>query len=201
MRLFRLPFFAGLLYPRALRRLKTDKRELVLTFDDSPDPESTPQVLRVLDDHHVRAVFFCTGRNAEKYPELMSLIRSKGHFTGNHGYDHINGLKNPLKDYMENVSRAAGFTSQEIFRPPYGRMKLSQYRELAKSYRIVLWDLMPYDFDRQMGKDKCLNVLKKKLRPGSVIVLHDTHASLLLSFLDELLSYAEKNGYSFVNNI
>ncbi len=201
MRLFRPVFFARLLYPEALFRMKTDRKELVLTFDDGPDQESTPVLLDILDDHKVKALFFCTGNKAEKNPHLVSLIRSKGHIVCNHGYDHPDGMKISLDDYLDDVSHAAVFTSSVIFRPPYGRMRISQYRELIKRYKIILWDLMPYDFDRKMGKDKCLDVLEKKLRPGSVIVLHDTPSSLLISFLDEFLSFAADKGFGFISEI
>lgn len=201
MRLFRPPFPVRLFYPQALMRLRTEKKELVLTFDDGPDPESTPGILEILERHNTRALFFCTGRNAEKYPELTGRIRSAGHKTGNHGYDHIDGLRYSEKDYAENAIRGAEFTSTEIFRPPYGRMRKSQYRLMAGNYRIIMWDLMPYDFDNRMKPGKCLDIMKKKTRPGSIIVLHDTGTSLVLSFLDEFLDFASSNGYVFVTDI
>lgn len=83
-------------------------------------------------------------------------------------------------------------------RPPYGRIRPSQYSELSKNYRIFFWDLMPYDFDSRMTGKKVLNILKKRIRTGSVIVLHDKASSSVLSFLEEFIKYAKDKGYRFV---
>jgi peptidoglycan/xylan/chitin deacetylase (PgdA/CDA1 family) len=198
MRLFRPFIRSGLLLPAATFRIKTKNKELCLSFDDGPDPESTPKIIDILNAHNIKALFFCSGQKAEKYPGLVNLILSSGHIVGNHGYRHLDGWKTLAKNYIENVSVAARFTSSVLFRPPYGRIRSSQYRELAKTYEIMFWDLMPYDFDDKVGKDKTLSVLKKKIRPGSIIVLHDTVTSTALSFLNEFINYAEHEGNKFV---
>jgi peptidoglycan/xylan/chitin deacetylase (PgdA/CDA1 family) len=198
MRLFRPFFRSGLLWPEATFRIKTKNNEICLSFDDGPDPKSTLEILEILKNHDIKALFFCTGLKAEKYPELVNRICSGGHIIGNHGYRHLNGWKTSSGEYIKNVSDAAGFTSSDLFRPPYGRIRPSQYRKLANSYKIIFWDLMPYDFDSKIGKDKTLAVLKKKIRPGSIIVLHDTVESTVLSFLGEFIDYAENKGYKFI---
>ena len=60
-----------------------------------------------------------------------------------------------------------------------------------------MWDIMPYDFDREFGCSKSLAVLKRLIRPGSIIVLHDNEESTCPDFLDEFLSYATDKGYRF----
>jgi peptidoglycan-N-acetylglucosamine deacetylase len=198
MRLFRPFIRSGLLFPSAIFRIKTQNKELCLSFDDGPDPVSTPGILDILKAHNIKALFFCSGQNAEKYPGLVNLILSAGHIPGNHGYRHLDGWKTPSKEYIENVSEGDRLTSSVLFRPPYGRIRLSQYRRLAKKYSIVFWDLMPYDFDNKMGKDRMLVILKEKIRPGSIIVLHDTSGSTALSFLNDFIDYAVNEGYKFV---
>ena len=198
MRLFRPFFFLRLLYPEAIFRIKTREKELCLTFDDGPTPESTPRIIDILEKHCIRALFFCSGQQAEKHPSLISLIRSKGHIIGNHGYRHLNGYITNTQVYTRNISKAAKYTSENLMRPPYGRIRPSQYRELSKNYRVVFWDLMPYDFDEQLTGEKVLKILRKRIRPGSVIVLHDKKSSSVLSFLDEFIKYAEDEGYKFV---
>jgi peptidoglycan/xylan/chitin deacetylase (PgdA/CDA1 family) len=71
---------------------------------------------------------------------------------------------------------------------------------MKKKYKIVFWDLMPYDFDEKLNGKGVFNILKKKIRPGSIIVLHDMVTSTCLSFLDEFIKYAETNGYKFVTS-
>lgn len=196
MRLFRPSFLAGFLYSGAIFRLKTTERILFLTFDDGPDPISTVQLLDILRTYRIPAVFFCNGAAAEKYPELIGLIRQDGHLTGNHGYNHPDGWKTNSIAYQEDVKKASYFTSNKIFRPPYGRLTLKQ-RKLLKSYKIVLWDLMPYDFDPSFGRENCLRVLKNKIRPGSIIVLHDKVSSCANAILEDFIMFALREGYQF----
>lgn len=198
MRLFRPFFLLKLFYPKAIFRINTDNKELCLTFDDGPHPDSTPRILSILGTHNLKAIFFCSGEAAEKYPWLIALIISKGHIIGNHGYRHLNGWITNTQVYVNNVLKAAKFTSPYLFRPPYGRIRPAQFSELVKKYRIVFWDLMPYDFDIQMSSEKILRVMKKRIRPGSVIVLHDKPSSAVFSVLGEFVSYAESEGYEFV---
>jgi len=197
MRLFRPCFITACLYPEAIFRIKTAEKFLYLTFDDGPDPDSTPELLNLLQSYNIKGVFFCDGRAAEKYPELIDLILSQGHAVGNHAYSHPDGWLTSTGKYMSDVSKAAEFTSSSLFRPPFGRMKTGQYRKLKKDYRIVLWDLMPYDFDKTFGSGKSIAVLKKKLRPGSIIVLHDKPSSNAIRIISEFVPYAVNMGWRF----
>lgn len=198
MRLFRPCFFAGCFYPDALFRIKTNEKLLCLTFDDGPDPDSTPELIDILDGHNIKALFFCDGRAAEKYPDLIGQITSKGHIIGNHGYSHLDGWKTSTESYLTDVSLADSHTSSCIFRPPYGRLRSEQYRKLKETYKIVFWDVMPYDFDRGFGSKESMKVIKTKIRQGSIIVLHDTKYSTARSFLDEFIEYSSVKGYRFV---
>jgi peptidoglycan/xylan/chitin deacetylase (PgdA/CDA1 family) len=197
MRLFRPCFLAVLLFPEVLFRGKTTEKVLYLTFDDGPNISSTPALLNILAKHKIRAVFFCPGKSASGNPELVNRIKSEGHIVGNHGYNHINGLFTSKRKYLIDVQKAAEYTSENLFRPPYGILSFPQYRELKKTYRIVLWDIMPFDFDRKFGSKRSLAILKKLVRPGSVIVLHDTERSTVLKFLEDFILFAAGEGYGF----
>ena len=197
MRLFRPCFIAGWLYPEAIFRIKTDEKLLCLTFDDGPHPDSTPELLDILDKYNIPAIFFCDGRAAEKYPELVELIRSKGHVTGNHGYMHLNGWRSSAKDYIEDISKADSFIKPALLRPPFGRVTRGQYKILKERYKIVFWDIMPYDFDKSFGSQRSLGVLKKRMRPGSIIVLHDTPSSSANKITGDFIVYAISSGFRF----
>lgn len=80
--------------------------KVTLTFDDGPDPEVTPKVLDVLDSHGVKAYFFVTGSKAEKHPELIRLIVSRGHTVGNHTYTHSPLFPVSGKTFIEDDIRA-----------------------------------------------------------------------------------------------
>lgn len=197
MRFFSISSFARLIYPGAVFRIKTKEKILCLTFDDGPDPDSTPELLEILDRHKIKAAFFCDGRAAELYPVLVQKIRVEGHLVGNHGYNHLNGWVTSLKDYCSDVDHASRFTSGIFFRPPYGLLRINQYRRLQNTYKIFFWDVMPYDFDRDFEPERSLKILNKRIRPGSVIVLHDRQDSSSRIFLNEFLECSFKKGYSF----
>ncbi len=198
IRLYRPLFISQCIYRKALFRLKTRERTLCLTFDDGPSPGSTERILELLGESGIKAVFFCTGSRASSNPGLMNMIRSANHLIGNHGYNHISGFSSGTEDYLKNCTDASKLTSDKIFRPPFGRMKISQYKKLSDMFSIVMWDLMSYDFDRNLGAERSLAVLKKKIRPGSIIVLHDKPESTVQEFLEEFIKYCMKEGYRFV---
>jgi len=197
MRLFRPWPFSAIIYPSALLRIRTGDKTACLTFDDGPDPSSTPAILKILDKFNVKAVFFCSAEAAAKHPEVTAAIRSAGHLTGNHGYRHLDGWKTPAGIYLNNVMEADSLTSDKYFRPPFGRMTPRQYRELSKKYKIILWDIMAYDFDPAFGAEKSLSVLNNKLRPGSIIVLHDSQLSSCTSFLESFIKTSLSRNYRF----
>lgn len=197
MRFIRPFLFSGFLYPDALFRIKTGNKILYLTFDDGPDPGSTPVLLTILEKHNVKAVFFCTGQAVEKYPALVSGIRKKGHLVGNHGYAHLDGWKTTVNEYLTDINKSAGLTSGTLFRPPYGHLRISQYRHLKKNFKIIFWDIMPYDFDSGLASSGSLELLKKKIRPGSIIVLHDSADSKCIHFLEEFIETSVSRGYRF----
>ena len=197
MRFFRPLLLAKLFYPDAVFRIRTSEKILYLTFDDGPDPGSTPLILEILEQKNAKAVFFCSGKAAEAYPALVGTIRKQGHMVGNHCYDHLNGWRTSNDRYCNEVDRASVFTSDRIFRPPYGRMKQQQYRLLRRKYKIFMWDLMSYDYDRNFGAQRTLNAVKSKMRPGSVIVFHDKPSSSSFLMLRDFLEFSAARGYRF----
>lgn len=198
MRIFRPCFIAGWIYPEAIFRISTNEKLICLTFDDGPDPLSTPVLLEILGKHNIKALFFCNGRAAEKYPDQVERILADGHLTGNHSYSHSNGWYSGVKSYVQDVEKASALTSDKWFRPPYGRLRLLQYYKLRTKYKIVFWDIMPYDFDNSFPYEDSLKVLLKKIRPGSVIVLHDSYRSSSHFFLGRFIEEAVIRGYRFV---
>lgn len=201
IRFFRPGLIASLMYPGAIFRIKTTEKLLYLTFDDGPDKCSTSLLLEILDKYKIKAIFFCNGVKAAEFPDLVRNIRDKGHIIGNHGWNHEDGWKTPLKRYISNIKRADGLTSPELFRPPYGHLGICQFRKLTQKYKIVFWDILPYDFDRKFQKEKSLEVLKRRIRPGSVIVLHDSAFSSSPVILEEFLQYALGKGFRFDNKL
>ncbi|TGD57303.1 polysaccharide deacetylase family protein [Flavobacterium humi] len=162
--------------------------KIYLTFDDGPTPEATQWILDTLKENGVLATFFCIGHNIEKHPEIFDKIIAEGHAIGNHTFNHLQGWKTRTKDYLENIARceerisakispANGNSTQreKLFRPPYGKIKPAQSRKLqGLGYKIIMWDVLTADFDRNVSPEKCLENATQKVTPGSIIVFHDS---------------------------
>ncbi|MEZ4999894.1 MAG: polysaccharide deacetylase family protein [Bacteroidales bacterium] len=191
------PYLFRLLYPGAIFRVANNDKKVYLTFDDGPTPGVTEQVLSILEETGVKATFFCTGRRAENSRDLFEQIGIRGFATANHGYDHLKGWGRGKRVYIKNVSEGAEQTGSKLFRPPYGSVTPGQFRSLKNRFTIVFWDIILYDFDATFSPGQILRVAQKKLRPGSIIVLHDSSKSSCLRFLPDLIKLVRKEGYTF----
>ncbi len=202
MYLTRTPAFIQCLFPGFLWRSDAQERQLYLTFDDGPVPQITPWVLDVLKDYEAQATFFCVGENVSRYPEIFRRIRREGHAVGNHTYNHISGWAHDPEVYLENVSTCAQLVDSDLFRPPYGRINRKQARSLlGNNYRIVMWDILSGDFDREIEPDQCYHNVVDNARPGSIIVFHDSvkAEANLRSALPKVLDFFARQGYAFAS--
>lgn len=199
MYLVRLPFFVRWFFPDAICRIKTKEKVAYLTFDDGPVPEVTPWVLDLLDKENIKATFFCVGDNVFKYPELFNRLVRDGHKVGNHTFNHLQAFKNDKQAYLSNVSLAEEYIKSNLFRPPHGQLKFTISRVLRKKYTIVFWDLLSCDFDMHKSGEDCFNIIKNKIREGSIIVFHDSiKAEKNMKYaLPKTIEYLKKQGYSF----
>src|SRR5690606_5436437 len=136
--LFILPY----LYSNAVWRLKEEKNNIFLTFDDGPIPEITPWILDCLKEKDVKACFFCVGDNVRKYPELYQRILDEGHQVGNHTFNHLKGWDQEDSNYLDNIAQCRTLVDSQLFRPPYGRLKKSQLSQVSKNYEVIMWDVL-----------------------------------------------------------
>ena len=150
------------------------KKHIYLTFDDGPTPEVTPWVLEQLRKYNAKATFFCLGRNVDRYPELYQQILDEGHAVGNHSYSHLKGSQTKSTEYYDDIKLAGETIQSRLYRPPYGRFRKSQIRELRKKYQIVMWDVLSQDYDQSITPEKCLFNVMENVRPGSIVVFHDS---------------------------
>ncbi len=187
------------IFPDLIWEVKTTNKEIFLTFDDGPHPKITPQVLKILDEFNVKATFFCVGENIDKHPDTYKQIVSNGHKTGNHSYNHLNGWKTSNAEYFSNIEKADNLIKSKLFRPPYGRISLSQIKLLSKKYSIIMWTILTYDYDKKVSREQCLSNSIKNTKSGSIVVFHDSLKSEnnLLYALPLFLKYFLDKGYSF----
>ena len=160
-------------------------KKIYLTFDDGPIPEVTEWVLDILKSKEIKATFFCIGDNIQKYPEVYKRILAEGHQTGNHTFNHLNGWKTETNHYIDNFKLcetehlklpiAIGTEHSFLFRPPYGKIKPSQSKAIRQlGYKIIMWDVLSYDFDSTITLEKCLENVISNTEQGSIIVFHDS---------------------------
>jgi peptidoglycan/xylan/chitin deacetylase (PgdA/CDA1 family) len=189
-----IPRWLYFCFPRI--KFRSSDTAILLTFDDGPHPNSTPEILDILDRNGWKAWFFMLGCQAEKHPELVQLIRQKGHGIGNHGFGHLNGWKISSQVFWENEKRGRSVLRSRSFRPPYGHMSPRSYLNAPKEISIVLWDLMTYDFDPSMSSIHRARIFQR-MRKDSIIVLHDRPECLqqTLRDLDSIANMAAEKGW------
>ena len=163
-----------------LDRIETDKRVVALTFDDGPSSARTPRLLEVLTAHNTNATFFMLGKNIEKYPQIAASVVDNGHLVGNHSYSHVRMIfKTPwfIKRDIERVdSLIRGLGQQEVgyYRPPYGdKMIVLPLLLKAMDKKMVTFDIQTMAEYREGGLKSLAEDIVAKVRPGSIIVLHD----------------------------
>jgi peptidoglycan/xylan/chitin deacetylase (PgdA/CDA1 family) len=180
-----------------------NNKEVLLTFDDGPDPQTTPIILDILRKHEVKAIFFVIGNKALAQPELLKQMVADGHAIGNHTQKHP-----PLFALMsgKNVRREIEATNQtleqiigkgtRLFRPPVGYTNPIIARVVTKlNIQTIGWRARSYD--SFITKPEWL--LKRVLRitkPGNIVLMHDnrTHTAAIL---DDYLNKAQQNGIIF----
>lgn len=194
----RPPFIYRALYPGALYRVAKAKNEVFLTFDDGPHPEITPKVLALLAKHNAKATFFMVGSRVERYPDVVKQIIGQGHAIGNHSWSHKDGFTTPLHDYLIDVNRGAEVTTTRLFRPPYGRILPAQYRNIAQTAKVVMWDVLSADFDAKLDAPTCAKNVLDNMRPGSIVVFHDSEkaAPRLFKSLETVLVGLQKTRWA-----
>lgn len=193
------PYILKLLLPQLTWEVKTKEKKIFLTFDDGPHPEITPRVMDILDEYGAKATFFCVGENIDKYPEVYRLLLKRGHKTGNHTYNHLNGWKTPRDEYYDNIEKCNRLVDSPLFRPPYGRISLRHIPYLKMKYRIIMWSVLSLDFSNKVSPEQCLHNSVKNTKPGSIVVFHDSPkaAENMFYALTGFLEHFQKQGYIF----
>jgi len=191
------PFLLKWLFADIQWSIPSHKGVLHLTFDDGPNPSTTPLLLALLIQYNIRATFFCTGENIDKYPKLVDALKNDGHLIANHGYNHAKTFSS--KKIIKNAIIGSIASLSATYRPPYGVITPLSYFKLRKRFKIVMWDVMAYDFDSEISPKQCAQIVKKKARDGSIIVFHDNEKSIdnCLRVLPELFEYFAGKGYQF----
>ena len=139
------------------------------------------------------------GENVNRYAGIYQRIISENHTAGNHTFNHLHGWKTKNEVYFDNVKKCAEVVNSKLFRPPYGKMKKSQYSYLTSHYSLIMWDVLSGDFDITISGKKCLDNVMKYSRAGSVVLFHDNEKAKERMYytLPRFLEQFSRKGFSF----
>jgi chitin deacetylase len=192
---------------------KTQEKVIALTFDDGPG-RITPDLLKLLKDHDIRATFFMEGTQIEEYPKIARQVLEEGHEIGNHTYIHFDyhKVKNAAPerlvhelDQTESTLRRA-FQDPEfrtwVVRMPYGYFNKTWLLPTLKKkgYALVHWS-----FDGEQDRSATPEMLSKAYiqhaKPGAVFLFHDggRHKERILETVKIVIEELDKQGYEFVS--
>lgn len=199
------------LFVDAILRGPRGARGVALTFDDGPDPTTTPKILDTLAARGVKATFFIIARKAEAHPELVREILERGHTIGLHSYAHdrlfsLRSERIVRADFergMRVITDIAG-ARPAWFRPPIGHTNPTLAR-VADDFELTTigWSVSARDGTARAKKDNCLARIRQGLEDGAILLLHDasergTHEPVGPSLLPEVLDAIEADNLAVV---
>lgn len=178
---------------------KTKNNKIAITFDDGPT-EFTPKFLDLLAKYDAKATFFCIGKQIEKHPEILERIYKAGHQIGNHSYSHSNSFGFFSSEKVkEEIQKADTLIEQittkenQYFRPPFGVTNPHIAKAVKQTkHKVIGWNIRSLDTVIDDEK-KILNRITKKIKSGSIILLHDTSDQSLRVLEHLLLTLQQKN--------
>jgi len=190
-------------FTNSITHKRTKIKEVALTFDDGPT-EFTPKFLDILKENNVKATFFCIGKQIEKHPEIFQRIIAEGHTIGNHTYLHSDktGFLSTSKMVEEiqkcdEVIEKFGNMKTDLYRPPFGVTNPNIAKAIKKTHKkSICWNIRSFDTVIEDEK-KIYNKVTKKLKKGSIILLHDTSEKTYQVLVEILLFLKDKNYSTF----
>jgi peptidoglycan/xylan/chitin deacetylase (PgdA/CDA1 family) len=178
-------------------------KAIAITFDDGPNPDTTPFILKYLRQFNVKATFFLIGRRVKKCPELVRQILAEGHEVGNHTYTHTDLRKlsrdaayKELADCSAAIKEATGH-APELWRPPGGDANRGIVNLAGTlGMRAVAWTINTADYETYDPNTVEERVMEK-IGPGDIVLMHDKSYSTTVC-LESLLRRLTSSGYELL---
>ena len=183
--------------------------EIMLTFDDGPDPAYTGRLLDLLDSYGIKAAFFTVGSFASANPKLIRRMKDGGHTVGLHSYSHRSAYLMSAAQTRRDLSMSAAAVMRlginpRFYRPPWGHTTPA-LQQAASNLGImpVFWSVMAQDWQADLDSDEIASRLLCRTVPGSIICLHDGRGKncapgRTIAALEKVLPIWLKEGYRFV---
>lgn len=183
-------FIYFFLSPFIVRRARAST--ICITFDDGPHPENTVRILDILYKHNVNAIFFMTGTEMVKYPEIVKSVIVGGHKVAYHGFSHISMRKQTFREFRVEMAKKKMLENQfniclDLYRPPFGDLSFTGFIILAMNRcKIIMWSLDSRDtYDTEQQILETLSVMN--ISPGEILLFHDDYSKTVI-VLDKLLA-------------
>ncbi|HVW23283.1 MAG TPA: polysaccharide deacetylase family protein [Candidatus Saccharimonadales bacterium] len=173
---------------------------LALTFDDGPNPLTTPQIVSELEQANVKATFFMVGSRVAGNDGLLQQMYNDGDEIGNHSWSHPDLTKLPVDQIRQQVKltqeaiMAAGVPPPTLFRPPYGAVNPTIEANIPMT--ILLWNEDPEDWAARTPA-QVVRAVEASAHPGGIVDMHDIY-DLTANALPQILSDLQAQGYHFV---
>ncbi len=178
---------------------KKHVKMVALTFDDGPDPKTTPQALDILKKYGTKATFFMVGQNIAGNEAIVKRVHNEGHQIGIHTWDHpvltklpLESAKKEILDTQTAINNVIGIKPM-ITRPPYGAINTTIQNSVDQSF--IMWNVDSLDWKTRNTKAIMQEIAKTQ--PGSIILMHDIHQTSI-DALPSVLEYLKSNGYTLV---
>ncbi len=176
------------------------KKYIAFTFDDGPNPKTTPQVMDIAEQYNAKVTFFQLGQLIAKYPEVSADVVKRNHQLASHSYSHpkltelsADAQSKEIND-TENLIRNAGYTKEVMVRPPYGAFNDTLLSNQPKVY--VNWNVDTLDWKSRNAEAVC-NAIMKDAAPGKIILMHDIYQTTVDGFKCAIEKLSTQ-GYEFV---
>jgi len=190
-------------FMKSICSIKTNEKWIALSFDDGP-AASTRSVLDILRNNEAEAAFFLTGKKIQGNEDLLKRMVQEGHIIGNHSFSHhplfdlfsSGRMRNDMTTMNRSVKNITGLTPR-FFRPPYGVTNPNVKKAVMSGGFISIgWSIRSYDTVIK-NQHHLLNKILSALKPGAILLLHDT-SETTVAILPELLKSIRQKGFQIV---
>ena len=183
--------------------------EVVLTFDDGPHPNLTPQLLDLLKKENIKALFFVLGANVAsgKNKDIVKRAFDEGHIIGNHAYSHKNLKKLSEEEIKSEILRTEELikdflSAPKLFRPPYGATNSKVNKIIYDlGYMPVFWNVDTLDWKNrsiQWVRDAMNQI---EAREDSLVLMHDIHKTTVENVSNLINEIKNKEGYKIISYV
>ncbi|MEV4277055.1 polysaccharide deacetylase family protein [Actinoplanes xinjiangensis] len=187
--------------------LTTGSKGVALTFDDGPDPDLTPKLLKLLAREKVKATFCLVGTQARRHPDLVRAIAKGGHSFCNHSWNHDlklgkrahHAIRADLERANAAIRAAVPDAKIRYMRAPGGNFTPALVRISAEmGMHSIYWKVDPRDWEQQetesqhAHRDKIIRSVKRHTRPGSIVLSHDYAQPATIDAYRTLLPWLRK---------